>query len=253
MLTALALGGWIAALAAVAVALATNRALGRRLRAVARASHELRGGIGAARLGLALAVPEGTLEPARMRGVLLELDRAVLALEELDGRPAGWAFERVDVLDLLTESVGAWQPVAALHGAELRLQWSGEPAVVLGDRVRLAQATANLIANAIEHGGGVVEVRGAGAGDAVKVQVLDDGPGLPRPVAELAQRRHDRRGRGLGLGIAADIISGHGGRLSAAPSVAGARLMVELPAPEGLQERLQAADPAAPWLRRTHL
>jgi signal transduction histidine kinase len=239
-LATLALGGWIAALTAVAVGLATNRAHGRRLRAIARASHELRGGIGAARLGLALAVPDGTLEPARLRGARLQLDRAVLALEELDGRPVGWAFERVDVLEVLTESIGAWQPVAAVHGAELRLHWSGERAVVLGDRVRLAQAMANLIANAIEHGGEAVQVRGARADDAVTVHVLDDGPGLPKPVAELIRDRRDKRGRGLGLGIAAEIISGHGGRLSAAPSVAGARLIVELPAPEGLQTRLQA-------------
>src|SRR5205807_6320890 len=86
-----------------------------------------------------------------------------------------------------------------------------------------------LIANAIEHGGGVVEVRGAHVGDAVKVEVLDDGPGLPKPVAEMIRRRAGQRGRGLGLGIAADIISGHGGRLWAAPSVGGARLMLELP------------------------
>jgi signal transduction histidine kinase len=244
---ALALGGWIAAVAAVAMALVANRALGQRLEAIARASHELRGGIGAARLGLALAAGEEPLEPMRLRGVELELDRAVLALQELDGLPAGWAFERVDILELLTESVGTWQQVAAIHGAELLLRWSGERAVVLGDRVRLAQATANLIANAIEHGGDVVEVRGARAGDAVRVEVLDDGRGLPKPVAELARRRSDRRrrpdqrGRGLGLGIAADIISGHGGRLSGAPSVAGARLIVELPAAQGQQARLQAS------------
>lgn len=240
-LVALALGGWIAALVAVAIALGANRALGQRLQSIARASHELRGGIGAARLGLALAIPGERLEPARMRGVALELDRAALALEELDGRPAGWAFERVDVLDLLTESVGAWRPLAAVHGAELHLRWSGERAVVLGDRVRLAQATANLIANAIEHGGAVVEVRGACSGDAVKLEVCDDGRGLPKPVAGLARRRHNERGRGLGLGIAADIIGGHGGRLSAAPSVAGARLVIELPAHEGLQARSQVS------------
>jgi signal transduction histidine kinase len=231
----------MAALVIAALMHVARRATAERLEAVARASHELRGGIGAARLGLALADPHGVLEPARMRAVQLELDRAVLALEELDGRPVGWAFERVDVLDLLSESVAAWRPVAAVHGAELHLRWSGERAVVLGDRVRLAQATANLIANAIEHGGGVVEVRGTCAGDAVKMQILDDGPGLPKPVAELIRRRHDRSGRGLGLGIAAEVIDGHGGRLSAAPSAVGARLMIELPTAERQHGRVRAS------------
>jgi signal transduction histidine kinase len=239
-MAALALGGWVAALAAGAVALAARRTLGERLEAVARASHELRGGIGAVRLGLALAVPGGALDANRLRAVELELDRAVLALQELDGRPAGWAFQYVDVFELLSESVEAWQSAAALHGAELRLRWSGERAVVVGDRVRLAQAASNLIANAVEHGGGVVEVRGDCAGDLVKVQVLDDGPGLPRSIADLTRRGRGQRGRGLGLGIAADIIGGHGGRLSAAPSVAGARLVVELPAAHDPQGQLQA-------------
>jgi len=240
-LAALAIGGWTAALAAGTVALAARRALGRRLRASARASHELRGGIGAARLGLALAEPGGVLEAVRLRAVELELDRAVLALQELDGFAGGWAFEYVDVFELVTESVEAWQPAAAVHGATLRLQWSGDRAVVIGDRVRLAQATSNLIANAIEHGGGAVEVRGVGADDAVKVEVLDDGPGLPGPVGEFTRHSRGQRRRGLGLGIAADIVSAHGGRLSAAPAARGARLMLELPASQVLQGHLQAS------------
>jgi signal transduction histidine kinase len=252
MLIVLALGGWAAAVVSGATALFINRTLHRRLHAIARASHELRGGIGAARLGLGLAPPSGTLEPARLRAVELELDRAALALEELDGHPVGWACERVDVLELLTASVGSWQPAAAVHGAEVHLSWSGERAVVLGDRVRLAQATTNLIANAIEHGGEVVEVRGTRVGDAVRLEVLDNGPGLPKPISELIRRRHDQRGRGLGLGIAADVISGHGGQLSAAPSAAGARLVIELPSPEGRQERLRQAESVAPGLRLTH-
>ena len=124
--------------------------------------------------------------------------------------------------------------------------------MVLGDRVRLAQATGNLIANAIEHGGGMVEVRGARAGDAVKVEVLDDGPGLPIPVAELIRRRRGHGGRGLGLGIAADIISGHGGHLWSAPSTGGARLMLELPSRPSLQPQLHATGLSAREVRRTH-
>lgn len=230
----------MAALLAGLLALAARRRLRRRLEWISRASHELRGGIGAARLGLALAAPGHPLQASRLRAVELELDRAVLALQELDGRPVGWAFEYVDVLDLLTESVEACRPAAGIHGAELGLRWSGKRASVMGDRVRLAQAISNLIANAIEHGGGAVEVCGASVGDAVKIEVLDDGLGLPKPVADLTRHRRGESGRGLGLGIAADIVAGHGGRLSAAPSVGGARLVFELPAPLGLQGRMRA-------------
>lgn len=242
-IAAVASAGWVAALMAATVALMARHALRERLGLIARASHELRGGLGAARLGLTLTAAREAVDATRLRAIELELDRAVLALQELDGHPAGWAFEYVNVFDLLTESVQAWQPAAAVHGAELRFQWSGEQPVVIGDRVRLAQATGNLIANAIEHGGGAVEVRGACVGDRVRIEVLDEGPGLPRPVMELTRSPRGKRGRGLGLGIAAEIISGHGGRLSAAPTVEGARLVLELPLAAGAESRANALQP----------
>jgi signal transduction histidine kinase len=114
---------------------------------------------------------------------------------------------------------------------ELQMQWSDPPVRVWGDRLRLAQATRNLIANAIEHGGGTVEVRGRRAGDAVRIEVIDRGPGLPAPVAELVRLARGGRGRrGRGLAITTAIAADHGGRLAAAPSDHGARLVLELPA-----------------------
>ena len=62
--------------------------------------------------------------------------------------------------------------------------------VVRADRVRVAQALANLVANAIEHGGGEVRVRArAAAGGGARVEITDGGPGLPAPLAELVARR----------------------------------------------------------------
>ncbi len=73
-------------------------------------------------------------------------------------------------------------------------------------------------------------VYGCGGHPHARVEVIDTGPGLPATVAELtrgAQRGRGRRGRGLA--IAAAVAAGHGGRLSAAPSEQGARLVLELP------------------------
>jgi signal transduction histidine kinase len=50
-------------------------------------------------------------------------------------------------------------------------------------------------------------------------------------VSELARRARGGKGkRGRGLAIAAAIARHHGGRLAAAPSECGARLVLELPA-----------------------
>jgi signal transduction histidine kinase len=236
---ALSVSGWLAASGAAGagvVAGAAWRVLAGRMESVARACHELRGPLTAARLGLQLGATTGELSPARLRAIDLELGRAALALEDLDtagrrGGPFRRPLEPVDMQQLVGDSVEAWLGAAAARGVDLRASWAGDSPTVWGDRLRLAQATGNLIANAIEHGGGVVSVRGRGEPGRVRIEVIDGGPGLPAPVSELARRPHAGRGRrGRGLAIAVAVITSHGGRLSAAPSAHGARLVVELPA-----------------------
>jgi signal transduction histidine kinase len=268
--------GWLAAaLAAVGVVIA-RRSFEFRMEAVARACHELRGPLTAARLGLELGVRGGELSPAQLRALDLELARAALALDDLAAAGAPVREERaeemVEISDLLADSVEAWRPAAVAAGAVLELEWFRAPVHVIGDRLRIAQATGNLIANAIEHGGGAITVRGgvvagrggvvagrggvvagwdglvagrggvvAGRGGtidargqaetaSVRVEVLDGGPGLPAPVAELTRRRRAGvEGRGRGLAIAQSIARDLGGSLAAAPCDHGARLVLELP------------------------
>ena len=233
---ALSVTGWLAASGAGVAAGAVWRALSGRMENVARACHELRGPLTAARLGLQLGASTGELSPDRLRAIDLELGRAALALEDLDsargrGVRARRALEPVDPRELVADSVEAWRPAAAARGVSLRVSWSGVSPAVWGDRLRLAQATGNLIANAIEHGGGVVSVRGRGEPGSVRIEVLDTGPGLPAPVSQLVRRPHAGRGRrGRGLAIATAVVTRHGGRLAAAPCARGARLVVELPA-----------------------
>ena len=207
------------------------------MEAVARACHELRGPLAAVRLGVELGVRVGELSPAQLRALDQELGRASLALDDLAGAGLRARDSRVrhevDVVGLLGDSVEAWRAPAADRGAVLAFEWMGVPARVWGERLRLAQATGNLIANAIEHGGGEVSVRGSLAPERhrVRIEVVDAGPGLPAPVGYLARRPRGGRGtRGRGLAIAAAIARDHGGRLAAAPCETGARLVLELPA-----------------------
>ena len=256
-MSALAYVGWTAAGVCGALAALLQARLVRRAALVADAGHELRGPLCAARLGLHALDDE-----ERAAAVDLELRRAALALEDLaaacHGRRAGERSQLVDVGALLDDAAEAWQPLARAFGAELRVEPLRGRALVRADPVRLAQACGNLVANAVEHGASPVRVRGRVLAGRVRVEVQDAGPGLPGPVWELIgspdhsgarriigrSRRSGVRGpawrprvapapRGRGLAIAAGIAERHGGRLAAAPSTAGACLVLELPCADG--------------------
>ena len=254
----MALGGWILAGMTTTLALVLRHLLGVRMDAVARACHELRGPLTAARLGLQLGARSDELAAARLTAIDLELGRAARALDDLAevqttplrSKPAALGPScrtPIQMRDVVRDSVEAWRGAAQARGVVLAMRWTGAGTAVRGDRFRIAQATGNLIANAIEHGGGRVEVRGRAQRGRVQVEVIDSGPGLPAPVSELARsaRRRGlghgggrRRGgrvalRGYGLAIAARVAEAHGGRLIAAPCEQGARLVLELPADGG--------------------
>lgn len=238
MSSAAALGGWVAAGIAATMMIAVRRMLGSRMEAVARACHELRGPLTAARLGLSLGSRGGELSADRLRAIDTELGRATLALQDLSnlgqGAPRLGALEKVDLRMLMGDCVRASLGLADALEATVTWEWVGPPASIWGARLRLAQALGNLIANAIEHGGGVVCVRGVVAEQVARIAISDEGAGLAAPVAELI--RAPRRGRGVrgrGLAIASAIAHAHGGRVTAAPVQYGGRVVLELPlAPE---------------------
>jgi DNA-binding response OmpR family regulator/two-component sensor histidine kinase len=232
--------GWLLALLGLGLAGVLQLELRRRRELVARACHELRGPLTAAHLALYAGARHGDGPPPRLAAIEHELKRAAVALDDLAaarrGRRASDRDEPVDVGDLLAYQATTWRVVASVFGARLELveSQSGSGAIVRGDRVRLAQAVGNLVANALEHGAGRVELLARAHGDRVRIEVADEGPGLPAPVRDLTRRPRAGRGRrGRGLAIAADIADRHGGRLVAAPSARGARLALELPAWRG--------------------
>jgi signal transduction histidine kinase len=229
-MTALCLAGWAAALAGLLALAVLRTRLVRREARIARACHELRGPLGAARLALAAMERRGEIPPPRSAGLDIELRRAGVALEDLAGRGPAPCEEPIAVAELLREQLAVWHLVARALGAELVLGAVLPGVHVLGDRVRLAQAIGNLIANAVQHGGGRIELGARRAGDRVRIEVADEGPGLPAGVVALAERREGAGRHGHGLAVAASVARGHGGRLAPAPSLRGTRIGLELPA-----------------------
>jgi signal transduction histidine kinase len=98
------------------------------------------------------------------------------------------------------------------------------PVVGSWDAMRIAQVLDNLLSNAIKYSeaGSTVIVRLQAQEDAARVQVEDQGVGIPK---ELLSRLFDRfyrvgtvpvQGLGLGLHIARELVREHGGRIEVA-------------------------------------
>jgi signal transduction histidine kinase len=113
-----------------------------------------------------------------------------------------------------------------------------------GDPERVHQVVANLLANALRHSpeDGAVVVSARSEGRSVRIEVEDEGPGIPQAEAERVFERFYRAdsarasssgGTGLGLAIARWIVDLHGGEIRAeqrAPH--GCRMVVILPGPD---------------------
>jgi len=207
-----------------AVLLAFCLRLRRRLELVARAGHELRGPATV----LSLTAAAMRREPGgRRRAIVLEaqLDRMHAGLEDLEAARAGRRATTCPVVlgvqGLVREAALSWTPSARHAGRRLGMTWEGPSVDVRADRRRLAQALGNLIANAVEHGSGAVQLRGRRAGRSVRVEVSDAGaPDDPSgPGAE----------RGRGLAIAREAVEEAGGTLVLERGRRGTTAAIELP------------------------
>ena len=226
---------WALATICFVLALGAAYELRRRRELVARACHELRGPLTAVRLALATMERRREAPAERLAMLDLELRRAGLALDDFAAARSGRRLidrtEPVEVAELLEQQYESWRVVAGAFHSRVLLGELLPGTIVDGDRLRLAQAVSNLVANALEHGPGRIELTARAVGHRhVRIEVIDEGPGLPASVAELTRKARGGRGRrGRGLAIAAEIAERHGGRLVAAPAPRGARIGLELP------------------------
>jgi len=226
---------WALAATGFALALGGALELRRRRELVARACHELRGPLTAVRLSLATMERRSEAPPERLATLDHELRRAGLALDDFaaarSGRRIAEREEPVEVAELMEEQFHSWEAVAGVFDSIVLLGCVLPGSTVVGDRLRLAQAVSNLIANALEHGPGRIELTARFVGaQHVRIEVIDEGPGLPVALTELTRRARAGRGRrGRGLAIAAQIAERHRGRLVAAPAPRGTRIGLELP------------------------
>jgi two-component system phosphate regulon sensor histidine kinase PhoR len=148
-------------------------------------------------------------------------------LEELARIEAGQLRLHVETVDV---SAIAHQVAADLEGAArgagVTLAVEGTPTPLRTDPVRLAQVVSNLVDNGVRYNrrGGRVTVRTAPVEGSVRIDVEDDGIGIPASEVGLVFQRFYRvrrqaeteGGSGLGLAIVKHLVGALGGTVSLA-------------------------------------
>ncbi len=180
-------------------------------------AHDLRTPLARLRARLE-TLPEGeergaALEEAERLSGIFDTIMRVSRIEAAQGTDG---FEDVALGDLVEDLAETFGPVVEDDGKSLTVDVT-EPATVMADRQMLVQAIANLIQNAIRHGGPQILLRAKGR----TISVSDNGPGVDpaafseiiKPMVRLDAARKTE-GTGLGLALVRAVADRHGADLT---------------------------------------
>jgi signal transduction histidine kinase len=156
---------------------------------------------------------------------LTRLINEVLDLAKLDSGRVDWHMEQVDLQALMRDAINATSQLFRDNQVALTEELGEGPVVVAGDYDRITQVIINLLSNAVKFSPskvGHVIMRLINEHDHVRIEVQDNGPGIPYDQQPLIfkrfhqvsdQRAGKPKGTGLGLAISERIIERHAGRI----------------------------------------
>jgi signal transduction histidine kinase len=177
----------------------------------ANASHQLRTPLAGLRLQLEAALESPHDPRPAIRMGIEAADRLERTINDLLALARNTETTAVaNLRELLDEVESTWHGPLAAQGRPLAVELNGAP------HPRAAQAAVRqilnvLVDNAFTHGQGSVRVTARDAGDALAIDVTDEGPGIP--PADDPFTRKTGKGHGIGLALARSLAEADGGRL----------------------------------------
>ncbi len=218
---------------------------------VANVSHELRTPVTALQAQLENIV-DGVSEPdaATLQAALAQTERLgrlvtyLLDLSRVEAGAVGLDITDVPLRDFLLDAAESAALVGADKGLTFPVEVSPLDLTVPADSERLHQVVANLLHNAVRHSPPGEEVRlvAVRAGQDVRIDVVDRGPGIARDQRTQVFERFARGnmpattgqistgGTGLGLAIVRWAVDLHGGAIEVADTDVGCTMRLTLPA-----------------------
>jgi two-component system osmolarity sensor histidine kinase EnvZ len=206
----------------------------QRTTMLAGVSHDLRTVL--TRFKLELALLGNSREVAALQNDVKEMQHMLedyLAFAKGDG---GEEAAPTDIRELLEEVQDECEHIGT--PIEVRMRNPRRRLVLPLKRQAFKRAVTNLVTNAARFGDTVV-IRAGAEEDWLRIEVDDDGPGIPpgerdnvfRPFYRIDDARNQDTGNsGLGLAIARDIVHGHGGDIALdTSSMGGLRAIIRAP------------------------
>ncbi|WP_294580022.1 HAMP domain-containing sensor histidine kinase [uncultured Ruminococcus sp.] len=143
----------------------------------------------------------------------------------------------MDVLAELGDAVLIYVEKAKRENIRIIYQEPEMLPFVYGDKNRIRQVFINVIDNAIKYSnpGSTITVSAEEVSGMIQVTITDNGVGisaadLPRVKTKFFKANHTRRGSGIGLAVADEIITMHGGRLDITSELnVGTNVTITLP------------------------
>lgn len=170
---------------------------------------------------------------------VLRLLNAIMDIAEAEAGALKLKKEALSLKALIDPLVELYRPVAEEKGVALQVHVE-EDIHLLANPIRLSQAIANLLDNAIKYTQEDTTVRiSAGKTEAgVQITVEDQGPGIEAEEEDKiwnwfyrSDSARGKRGLGIGLATVKAIVEAHGGKVKAeSRNGSGSRFVVELPA-----------------------
>ena len=210
----------------------------------AKFAHEIRNPLASIQLnveliGDALRARPGTAgedDEALVRAIASEVQRIRNVVQEYlrFGRLPTVHRAAVDLDASLARRLAVLAPEVQARGIRLVPDLASEGRLVLADADQVWQAIHNLVANAMDAGsrGGTIKVATRALPDAVRVEIEDDGPGIPSAIKDRVFTPFfstKKAGTGLGLPFARQVLAEHGATLALESSAAGTRFWFDLP------------------------
>ncbi|WP_298529089.1 ATP-binding protein [uncultured Ruminococcus sp.] len=216
---------------------------------ISSVSHELRTPLTAIKGWAETLMVDGGENPDTMKkgvGVIVnETERLSQMVEELldFSRMQNGHFtlrsEAMDILAELGDAVLIYSDKAKREQIEIIYDEPEMLPFVFGDKNRIRQVFINIIDNAVKYSsaGDTVTVKASEDGGSVIIAVSDTGCGikksdLSKVKTKFYKANHTRRGSGIGLAVADEIISMHGGTMdiTSAGEGKGTTVTIKLPA-----------------------